>query len=274
MICFESNMQLAPMLHPRTGELMPAATPAATMVLMRDEVGGAPPNILMVERAASMAFAAGAAVFPGGKVDQADLEFAEQLSNDLDAYDAAARIAAIREMLEEAGLAVAIKGQLGYDRVAKARQMLHNEKAKMSDICRIFDWVPDLHALTPWARWRPPGHSTRIFDTRFYLADGNAVKKDGWADEGESVSLFWDDAANIIKRADSDELSVIFPTKRNLDRLALWNSFAEAKAHAENFPVEVVLTYAEERDGVKFLCIPEGHGYPVTSEPYGLAKRG
>ena len=41
---------------------------AATVILLRD--GGSGPEILMVERGEQLAFAGGALVFPGGRVDQ------------------------------------------------------------------------------------------------------------------------------------------------------------------------------------------------------------
>ena len=44
--------------------------PAATLVLMRP--GPRAPELLMIERTAAMAFAPGALVFPGGRVDPDD----------------------------------------------------------------------------------------------------------------------------------------------------------------------------------------------------------
>ena len=49
-----------------------------------------------------MAFAAGALVFPGGRIDEADRKLAERLNAD------AARIAAIRETVEETAIAVGL----------------------------------------------------------------------------------------------------------------------------------------------------------------------
>ncbi|MBU6207671.1 MAG: NUDIX domain-containing protein, partial [Alphaproteobacteria bacterium] len=82
---------------------LPAIIPAATLILF-DDREDADALHLMVERAASMAFAAGALVFPGGRVDDDDRAQAAHYPA-LDPVDAAARIAAIRETLEETGVA-------------------------------------------------------------------------------------------------------------------------------------------------------------------------
>ena len=76
---------------------LPEAIPAATLVLMRERTGGAP-ELLVTERTGHLAFAAGALVFPGGRIDADDHRTAEQLGVD------AAKVAAIRETIEETGL--------------------------------------------------------------------------------------------------------------------------------------------------------------------------
>ena len=77
------------------------AIPAATLIVLRDRETG-PPELLMVERAAGMAFAAGALVFPGGRIDEADRGLADQLGID------AATVAAVRETLEETAIPVGL----------------------------------------------------------------------------------------------------------------------------------------------------------------------
>ena len=47
------------------------AIPAATLILVRERRRAAP-ELLMVERAVGMAFAARRLVFPGGRIDEAD----------------------------------------------------------------------------------------------------------------------------------------------------------------------------------------------------------
>jgi hypothetical protein len=93
-------------------------------------------------------------------------------------------------------------------------------------------------------------------------------------DATENSELFWASAARALAMADAGEISVIFPTRRNLERLAQFDSFAEAKAHAEAIPVSVITPRREERGGEIHLVIPDGLGYPVTSQPLATAKRG
>ena len=109
--------QNMPAVDAITGKPMPKPIPAATLVIFRDQPGSDAPDLLMVERSAKMVFAAGAAVFPGGRIDDADFEFARTLGHaDFEEYGA--RIAAVRESIEETGIAVAVEGNLDAKRVS------------------------------------------------------------------------------------------------------------------------------------------------------------
>src|SRR3546814_18221928 len=99
------------MTDPNASSSAPAAAPegaipAATLVIMRPAPGGGPDEILMVKRSAAMVFAAGAVVFPGGRIDPDDHVVAARHGFAADDLDGAARVAALRETLEEQGLAV------------------------------------------------------------------------------------------------------------------------------------------------------------------------
>jgi hypothetical protein len=37
--------------------------------------------------------------------------------------------------------------------------------------------------------------------------------------------------------------------------------------------VRRITPWVEERDGRRFVCIPDDAGYPVTAEPYETARR-
>ncbi|WP_028055660.1 NUDIX domain-containing protein [Sphingobium bisphenolivorans] len=246
--------------------------PAATVIIVRDRLSGAP-EILMMERASSMVFAAGALVFPGGGVDATDLAFAERLGGPFDLDEAAARIAAIRETMEESGLAI------GMSRAVDAAEA-HAMRASLlrgdflADILDAHGLTLALDDLVPFARWHPSSveGATRVFDTRFYVARA-PEGQDASVDATENVHLFWSEAAATIARCDAGEAMIIFPTRRNLERLALFSSFEEVVAHAASIPVEKVMPWIEERDGERHLCIPSHLGYPVTSEPFARAQR-
>lgn len=75
---------------------VPKARPASTVVLLRDSDSGM--ETLMLKRNKALMFAGGLWVFPGGALEEADLESA---SGDI---ALAARIAAAREAEEECGL--------------------------------------------------------------------------------------------------------------------------------------------------------------------------
>ena len=242
------------------------AIPAATLVLFRD--AGEAPEHLFVVRADTMRFAGGAVVFPGGRVDPGDRELAMRFP-DLDPDDAAGRIAAVRETLEEAGVAVALSGEVD---AGKLRQAL----ASGEDFGALLDASGlklDLAALVPFARWCPNfGHQSRTFDTRFYLARAPS-DADASVDATENSSLFWASAPEVICRADEGDLRIIFPTRRNLERLGNLGNFDAAVAHADATPVTMITPWIETRGDGQVLCIPVGLGYPVTEERLDDALR-
>jgi len=93
-------------------------------------------------------------------------------------------------------------------------------------------------------------------------------------DETENVRLRWTTAQALLDDADAGRATIIFPTRRNLERLALYADFDAAVTDAQKYPVRTITPYMEERDGVPNLCIPADLGYPVSSEPVSVAKRG
>ncbi|WP_235973696.1 NUDIX hydrolase [Parasphingopyxis marina] len=249
--------------------------PAATLILMRDRPTAAP-ELLLVQRARKMAFAGGAMVFPGGRIDPGDHALAENHAvvrgAPGDALESAARVAAIRETLEETGVAVAFDPLPDPVAVEQLREALH-EEADFGAMLATGGWRLDLSYLTPWSRWKPNFRQERSFDTWFFVARAPELADDT-ADGSESVASRWAAAQHVIDDAANGKCSVIFPTLRNLERLALWESFEAARSHAEAFAVDMITPWIEERDGDKYLCIPDDAGYPVTAEKLTRATRG
>ncbi|MEG8042834.1 NUDIX domain-containing protein [Sphingomonas faeni] len=248
----------------------PPAIPAATLVVFRD-AGDGPPELLFVERAKAMAFAGGALVFPGGRVDPGDHALAAVLGTG-DA-ESAARIAAVRETIEEAGLPIGLSPMPSPTAFARMRAALHAGTAFGEALTDAAVGL-DLDALEYFARWRPAHAHARIFDTRFYLARLPAGAPEAQVDATENVRLLWATAADVLAEADAGRATIIFPTRRNLERLAQFADFAAAVEHARAHPVRTVTPWTETRDGVEHLCIPHDLGYPITSEPMSDAVRG
>ena len=244
------------------------AIPAATLVLFRQR--GAVPELLFVERSKAMVFAGGALVFPGGRIDPGDRALALELGGDPD--DMAARIGAIRETIEEVGVGIGLS-DLSPETLAKLRAGLHRGEA-IGAVLHALGLTLDPVALTPFARWLPAHANMRIFDTRFYLAQLPADAPAPVVDDTENVRVFWATAQTVLDDADAGRVRIIFPTRRNLERLAQFDSFADAAAHAARYEIRPVTPWIESRDDVDHLCIPDDLGYPVTSEAMSAAQRG
>ncbi|WP_374525514.1 NUDIX domain-containing protein [Sphingopyxis sp.] len=248
------------------------AIPAATLVIMRPAGGDGPDEILMVKRATNMAFAAGAVVFPGGRVDPDDHLVAERHGFAADDPDGAARVAALRETLEETGLAVGWPGLAAEDTAEVRRALLGG--ALLSDILASRGERIGLDSLVPFARWCPNFNEARTFDTRFYAVAAPPHEHELTVEEAEHSHIFWASARETLMLADRGEIAIIFPTRRNLEKLAQQNDFLRFSDHAASFPVDLVTPWMEDRDGRTHLCIPGHLGYPVTSEPIDRVRRG
>lgn len=241
--------------------------PAATLVLMRAAAAG-PPELLVTERTGRMAFAAGALVFPGGRIDEDDHRTAAPFAMP----DAAARIAAIRETIEETGIAPGLEPAPGAAATRALREGIERE-APFAGLLAGLGLALDLEALTPFARWCPNFRETRRFDTLFFLAEAPALAPEPVVSEHEAVRAFWASAADILAEVDAGAAHVIFPTRRNLERLARFATIAEARADAARHEVTKITPWIEDREGAPHVCIPDGIGYPVTSELLETARR-
>lgn len=247
---------------------LPEPIPAATLVLMRPALQG-PPELLLMERTGDMAFAAGALVFPGGRIDPEDREMAAGLGG---GAVCAAKVAAIRETIEETGLVPAVLPAAPPAAARAIRSGLVGG-APLLPLLAAQGLELDLTVLTPFARWCPNFRETRRFDTHFFIAEAPAGGAEPDIAPGESVRAFWASAASVLAEVEAGREHVIFPTRRNLERLARFASIEEARADALRHPVRRIVPWVEERGGRPHVCIPDDAGYPVTSEPLETARR-
>jgi 8-oxo-dGTP pyrophosphatase MutT (NUDIX family) len=146
---------------------------AATLVLVRRE--GDAPRVLMGQRHGNMAFMANKYVFPGGRLDAADMRIpvASELRPEVaaraahGASPARARglaLAAIRETFEETGILLGERAEKLPRTRAPAWKKFFAHKI-----------MPRLDTLEMIARAITPPNRTRRFDARFFMADASAI---------------------------------------------------------------------------------------------------
>lgn len=242
------------------------AIPAATVVVGRDGPDGL--EVLVIERARGMGFAGGAVAFPGGKVDAGDRPGGARFAGfeGLTAADAAARITAARETFEETGILLSRGGAVDPAERARLRPLSDRHVLAFPELLECIGHVLDAAILKPFARWLPPEGLHKRFDTRFYLAampEGEAHAADGT----EAVHARWARPAALLEEAAAGTISLLFPTRCNLARLARFETVADLLADPTPAP------FIQPRIEGEWLRIPEGIGYPFTAERWETVRR-
>lgn len=247
--------------------------PAATILMLRDGAAGL--EVFMVVRHHQIDFASGALVFPGGKTDEQD--FDDALLPLLDGAHPeramrAMQVSAIREAFEECGILLA-RGEgeaslVSAERLATLepyRQSLHAGEVGLLDFLTRERLRLACTELVHFAHWVTPPMVPRRFDTHFFLAmapaDHLAVH-----DGHESVDSVWIRPQDVIDQAGRGERTVIFPTLRNVEKLAAFDSVESAVTAAAARPVVRVEPWTERRDDGTWLCIPREAGYPTCEQ--------
>lgn len=247
---------------------------AATVLLVRDGAAGL--EVLMATRARTIDFAAGAAVFPGGKVAAADRDEAWlALSNGadhLEPQERGFRVAAARETFEEAGLLLA--------RTRSGDPVPPSEVAALSGERSAVERAPerfaqligdsglrlDLSAFVDFAHWLTPDGMPKRFDTRFLIAHaphGQTPACDG----GEATALDWLSPAGAVADARDGRRAIIFPTRLNLELLGESADAGTALAAARARPLRPVTPQIVKENGEAMLVIRDDAGYRTLREP-------
>ena len=255
--------------------------PAATVVVLRP--GTLQPDafeVLMVRRNRSIAFMGGAYVFPGGRVDDGDAvsatdepvgvearEWVARCAELPRATEAAFRVAAIRELLEEAGLLLARRdGRIvEADTAASLRQSLAGHQS-LPVLAGTHGLRLALDAVMPFAHWVTPPVEIRRYDTRFLLArapEGQLASHD----EGETTALEWLRPEEAVARGARGEILLPPPTWTTLKRLSRFTTVDQAWQWASTTPIVRIEPGFSRDGGVTTLMLPGDPTYPL---PEGL----
>ncbi len=234
---------------------------ASTVMLVRDAPAGL--EVFVLRRRASLAFAAGMHVFPGGGVDDRDGApcawtgpSAAELAGALSATAGQAHalvVAAVRETFEECGVLLASRP--GEDAVVAAhdagweaeREALAAGRVTLADVLDRHRLVLRADLLRPWAHWLTPVHEPRRFDTRFFAA---ALPPGVAAREvlGEADRTAWVVPAAALADADAGRLALMPPTRVCLEELDALGSVAAVLA-ARRSPSRVMPWWVADGDG-------------------------
>ncbi len=249
--------------------------PATTVLLLRPSKkgdAGSPLEVFMVVRHHAIDSFSGALVFPGGKLEDADgdarLKACCGGAHKISADELKFRIAGIREAFEECGVLLARKpGQRSVIAAAdlkaieqKWRTKLVKNEANILDMveAEALELATDL--MTPFAHWITPTFVPKRFDTWFFLTEApedQVALHDGL----ESTDSVWIGAQQAIDEATSGKRTLVHATTKNLELLTEGGTVTGALSQASERKIVTVQPWVEQRDGKKFLHIPEGAGY-------------
>ena len=252
--------------------------PAATVVLLREGAAGL--EALLTHRPATMAFAPGVHVFPGGRVDRADsaaslaarsaispVEAAAALGGDLAPGPAhAAHVAAIRELFEEAGVLLAdVRGpEPGRDaRIGAARSALVRGETTLAELADDLDLRLRTDLLVPLSRWVTPPSMPRRFDARFFAAILPSRSEATF--EGDEVAAHaWLRPSDALAAMAAGRLAMWLPTSTTLQQLEHARSIEEICDRLAPGPLGRI-EVTEAADGVTRIDMPAGGG--VAGQP-------
>jgi len=228
------------------GDAAEVAAPrhAATVVLLRDGAGG--PEVYLLRRAGTMAFAAGMHVFPGGSVDPRDGETdtawagppARRWAGWLGCDEPLARAlvcAAVRETFEESGVLLAgpdagsVVADTTGDDLERDRLALLDRSASMAEVLATRDLVLRSDLLRPWAHWITPEFEPKRFDTRFFVAAVPTGQRPRDV-SGEADDTVWLPVAAAVAQHGTGRLAMLPPTIESLRELSAYGTVAEVLA--------------------------------------------
>jgi 8-oxo-dGTP pyrophosphatase MutT (NUDIX family) len=212
----------------------------------------------------------GAYVFPGGKLDDSDLQLAgiAHLDQDSGALHKAlaepdlpidvARglyVAALREAFEECGVLFA-QDTAHHHSLQLAEQIRSGQS--FNEVLGHLQLRLQTQALQPWSRWitpKMPSISSKRFDTRFFVA---ALPADQIAshDNVETTESVWLPPRVALEQYWENQIALAPPQIMTLAHLSRHGTVASAVAAARGNPPPTIAPEPFDDQGERVLCYP------------------
>jgi len=233
-------------------------------------------EVFLARRHQRQSFMAGACVFPGGQVDEADGMLSDRIRAPLDFNPQATfqkktlgreqmdrlYVCAFRETFEETGIMMTVTADGRHPekgRVDLCREEILKKISTFNDIVRRENWMLPLDHLIPYAHWITPEVIPKRFSTWFFLAllpDGQYATTDAV----EMTDSFWMTPAEALRRNTAGEIGLMPPTLKTLEELS---------AHAT---LDALWQATREKIIYPILPEPEGNLLKLPHDPeYGIA---
>jgi 8-oxo-dGTP pyrophosphatase MutT (NUDIX family) len=244
---------------------------AATVVLLRPGREG--PEVYLLRRQTSMAFAGGFCVFPGGGVDPRDFDHATawagpspaEWATRLGAEESTARAlvcAAVRETFEESGVLLA--GESADTVVADTtgpdwetdRAALEARELSFTDFLDRRGLVLRTDLLGVWAGWLTPVFEPRRYRTWFFVADLPEGQRTRDVST-ESDHVTWLPVLRAVDDVERGQIFMLPPTYLTCLEVAQYADPAAVLEAARDRSVEMYTPRVEEHDGGGTLSVPE-----------------
>ncbi|MDX6248971.1 MAG: hypothetical protein QOF10_2331 [Kribbellaceae bacterium] len=251
----------------REGRAAAEPRPASTVILLRDTATG--PEVYLLRRQQSMAFAAGMTVFPGGRVDPTDSsiadswsgpppsEFGDRLGCSADAA-AAYVAAAVRETFEESGVLLAgpsdgsvVADTTGDDWEAD-RVALEARTLGFADFLHRRGLVLRADLLGAWAHWITPEFEPRRYDTAFFVAalPAGQVTRDVTS---ESDQVAWLHPASAVQAVEAGDVLMLPPTYLCCRDLIPYDAVADVLAASTEREIRPILPTVRVENDLAYL---------------------
>lgn len=206
-----------------------APRPSSTVVLVRP--GEQAPEIFMVKRHERSSFGS-AYAFPGGVLEDADRLVQDRCSG-VSPAEANAMLqlaeggleyfaAAVRELFEESGVLLGTT-RLGGAELAEVRTQLNDGSLTWDAFASDADLEMYCDRLHYFSFWITPEELPKRYSTRFFLAElpaGQVARHCG----GELTDSCWRSADQTLLARSNKTISVHYPTRKTLERVAQFDS--------------------------------------------------